>query len=105
MSRVLVRPSRTVPADWLWAGPAAAVALPAAVPDDAVAAFLAREADAVLLNEGLLRHRPAAFARWARWDEAAGALVLAPEVVAAARFVADGPRPRYALVDVARLPR
>ncbi len=57
-SRVLVRPSRTYPPDWLLEGEAAYVELPAAIRGEDVPGWLAHEADFVLENEGLIRARP-----------------------------------------------
>lgn len=57
-SRVLLRPSRTHPPDWLFDDVVVPVGLPAAVFDADLSGWLARSVDAILLSEGLLRHRP-----------------------------------------------
>ncbi|MBL9086760.1 MAG: hypothetical protein JNM10_06425 [Planctomycetia bacterium] len=56
-TRVVVRPSRTAPPDWLYDDVVEPVGLPAAVADADVAAWLRAHADAVLLGDGLFRHR------------------------------------------------
>jgi hypothetical protein len=57
-SRVLAKPSRTIPPDWLLEGRVSFVSLPAAVPDADVAAWIPRHADLVLENDGLAAFRP-----------------------------------------------
>ncbi len=57
-ARVLAKPSRTLPPDWLLEGRVTFVSLPAAVPDEEVAAWAREHADYVLSNEGLRAHRP-----------------------------------------------
>jgi hypothetical protein len=99
-----VRPSRTYPPDWLAEGAARYVALPASVPDPEVPGWLRRACGYVLVNEGLLRHRGAAFADLARWDPVRG-VVLArtgPPWAGAVVAADDGSLPaRWCLVQVA----
>ena len=90
------------PPDWLAEGGARYVALPASVPDGDVAAWIRRSCAWILVNEGLLRHRPAALAPLARWDERGG-VVLAPDRPAWAAEVAAcdaGTPSRWCLVRV-----
>ena len=78
------------------------VALPASVPDGDVAAWIRRSCAWILVNEGLLRHRPAALAPLAQWDERGG-VVLAPDRPAWAAEVAAcdaGTPSRWCLVRV-----
>ena len=92
--RIWMRPSRTIPPDWLIDDRVVICGLPS----DATPA-LVRTADAILLNEGVLGHRPAALAPWGRWDESAG-VVLDPSVAPSrvlARWPATG-RASFVLV-------
>lgn len=57
-SRVVVRPSRTAPPDWLFDDVVEPIGLPAAVRGDGLAAWLAANADAILVGDGLWRNRP-----------------------------------------------
>ena len=66
-TRVVVRPSRTAPPDWLYDDVVEVVGLPAAVADADVPAWLAASADAVLLGDGLYRHRALLVPGVVRW--------------------------------------
>ncbi|HVG93253.1 MAG TPA: hypothetical protein VND21_02310, partial [Planctomycetota bacterium] len=95
--------SRTYPPDWLAEGAARYLALPAAVPDAEVPAWIRASCAWILVNEGLLRHRPAALAPLARWDEDRGVdLAANPPPWAAEVAARDEGRPsRWCLVRVA----
>jgi 4-amino-4-deoxy-L-arabinose transferase-like glycosyltransferase len=77
-ARILARPSLTVPADWLLPGDVTLVGVPYAVPDEALPDWARHHADYLLLNPGLLGHRPSAFAGFATWDPKRGVLVGDP---------------------------
>jgi len=57
-TRVVLRPSRTHPPDWLFDDVVEPVGLPAAVADADVPAWFATHADVVLVSDGFMRHRP-----------------------------------------------
>ncbi|MFO0932861.1 MAG: hypothetical protein U1E39_09135 [Planctomycetota bacterium] len=56
-TRVVVRPSRTAPPDWLYDDVVEPVGLPASVRGDDLAAWLPANADAVLVGDGFFRNR------------------------------------------------
>jgi 4-amino-4-deoxy-L-arabinose transferase-like glycosyltransferase len=75
--RVLARPSRTIPPDWLFPAGYVLVGLPRSVADGDVAAWMSTHAELLLVSEGLSRNRPGAFLAFAHFDDALGLIPVA----------------------------
>jgi len=71
-ARILARPSRTIPVEWLLPAGVQLRAIPYAVPDADAPDWIRENASFLLLNAGLLALRPSPFADYARWDETEG---------------------------------
>jgi 4-amino-4-deoxy-L-arabinose transferase-like glycosyltransferase len=103
--RVLAKPSRTAPPDWLVHGHATLVSLPSrlAAGERAPSGPAWARADAVLLSSGLLAQRREALAAIARWDDERG-IVLADPLPAGLRVVWRDPSAPVAYVLLATSP-